>query len=150
MAKVSVAEQAWLAGLFDGEGCVYYHANKESFLLRIRCGIGMTCFNTMDRVSQLLDQEGIAYQWGEQQTLKGKIVHVIHIARFEMVTKFCDLVLPYSITKKSDLEAARLAVEIIERAGPFPRGHRSEARSVAHASALSHLREEIPPRYRRR
>lgn len=135
MAKIKPVEAAWLAGLFDGEGNVQHRLNNRNGLA-IRFRIGMTCCTTMLRVSDLLDQEGIRAPWYEQQMLTGKIIFTVEVGAKESVRRFANLILPYMLTKKGEVEAALVALDLIDTQG--------------HEVATTYIKEAIPPRYRKR
>lgn len=134
--KIKQHEAAWLAGLFDGEGCVVYRADKSGYLV-VRLRLGMTHAETILRASDLCSQEGIKTNWYEQALPSGKIIFTMEVGARRAVMALCALILPYSVTKASDLQAASTAVSMVVSSGE-------------HVEALQHLADQIGPRYRRR
>ena len=127
--KLKEVEIAWMAGLFDGEGCVYFRKTPSN-TLAVRLRIGMTSFDAFVRFSDLLAQAEIKSNWYEQGLPSGKIVFTVEVAARQAVVKAVDLLAPFSITKRAELEAARVAVLMDE-------------------GGFEYLRELIPPRYKR-
>lgn len=136
MAKViTEVEQAWLAGLFDGEGCVSFrNNNRDGFQVVMR--IGMTCFDAIVRFSDLLEQEGVHNTWHEQVLPSGKIIFVCAIQRQAAVGDLCRLLMPYSIVKRNDMDAALEVLSLV-----------SDKR---YSQAREYVQQTVPVRYRGR
>ena len=94
-------EKAWLAGLFDGEGCVWSRWPKR---MNVVTEIKMTHKATIERVNQLFPGRlavGHLYGW----SIKPQF-------RWTLDTKgtkeFLNALMPYLVTKKREAEIALL------------------------------------------
>ena len=102
--KMRETEKAWLAGLFDGEGCVWSRIPKRSNVI---VEIKMTHKETVSRVQELfpgrfsagfLSKKGISKlpQWRWSLDTRGTKL-------------FLEMVLPYLVTKRV---AAEIAIKL--------------------------------------
>ncbi len=127
-------EYAWLAGFFDGEGCVYLKRDKprggsnRHNTYHLRLILSNTHLPTMHRVKEILDGEGII----------GKVFSVDnpkHRTRWEWrvnatkAERVLRLMLPYLVTKKEQAEIALLSRQYQQKVGamiPNPNGEQFE------------------------
>jgi hypothetical protein len=94
-------EKAWLAGLFDGEGCVWSRWPKR---MNVVTEIKMTHRQTIDRVNQLFPGNvsiGHLSGWGTKPQFRWCL-------DTRGTKEFLALVLPYLVTKKREAEIALL------------------------------------------
>jgi hypothetical protein len=100
----TVAHAAWLAGILDGEGCLTVKQSKTN---SIACVVTIETVSTsmIRRVEEILQDCGIAY-CTEGPMLRPRSTRPsirIRVHRKQAVLDFCDLVLPFSVVKQSEL-----------------------------------------------
>lgn len=98
-------EIAWLAGLFDGEGCVWSRWPKRKNVI---VEIKMTDKATIERVNELFPGRmvlGHLSGWGTKPQWRGSL-------DTRGTLSFLCLVLPYLVTKKRQ---AQIAIQLCER-----------------------------------
>lgn len=96
----------WSAGLFDGEGCIT--SSKQCNLFTLCCILTMTCRETVDRFHRITGVGTVCSipakgKWKAKWQFQAVHEDAVHIA---------NLLLPYSVTKRKQLE---LAVEYGEK-----------------------------------
>lgn len=110
--QVTTVKIAWLAGIWDGEGTL--SIVKQNKRLRKGHGEGNQGLNpkaTMENTSiliieeccKILDSLDIKYYISERKAKsnKHKDRYVVQICRLDMIVKFCDALIPYLISKRS-------------------------------------------------
>jgi len=101
---VKATDIAWLSGIIDGEGCVY--ARQISVRgLTFRITIEAVSETMIDKVREILNQCNVEYRieppiWRERST---RFAHRLKVDKKQAVYKLCNLILPYSVVKKSEL-----------------------------------------------
>lgn len=110
---ITELEKAYLAGLIDGEGCIYVDRFKDKrkknsnpgFVLRLK--ITMTCKKTIQWVHDTISKE---FECSKIFANKGyEYIHTNRKQCYEFkfakeLNKFLGYILPYSITKRSQIE----------------------------------------------
>ncbi len=100
-------EKAWLAGLFDGEGCAWSRWPKRS---NVHAEIKMSHKPTVEKVNSLFPGSFVKGQ------LSG--LNIRSQWRWRLDTKrtkeFLSLILPYLVTKRREAE---LAIRLCDRSG---------------------------------
>ena len=89
----TVQEQAYAAGLFDGEGHI-------DTLARMRMAIKMTDRDAVDFMKDVFG--GNMYQWNDTDT--GRSVYEWRASGWDGAVEVAKQILPYSVTKKHQLE----------------------------------------------
>jgi hypothetical protein len=113
---------AWLAGLFDGEGCIGFGRqsnNKE--LVTIRMMVGVTHQPTMVVVERMLEEAPIQFSSTTQRCKSGSMMYKVSVASWRGVFDLVTRLAPYSVTKKERMLLAQKAVSLMlpyEHAGP--------------------------------
>ena len=111
---ITEIEKSYLAGLIDGEGCIYVDRYRDrrnktgniSYVLRLK--ISMTCKKTIEWVREIISQE---FECGNIYTCKGKeFIFTNRKPMYEIkfsknLIKFIGYIYPYMITKKDRAEA---------------------------------------------
>ncbi|GEM_PF-2302608 len=101
---IAATDIAWLSGIIDEEGCVTArHISIRALTFRIT--IESVSAVMIDRVRDILHQRGIEYRmegpvWRERST---RPAHRVKVDKKQDVWRLCNLILPYSVVKKSEL-----------------------------------------------
>jgi len=101
---VTDMDVAWLSGIIDGEGCITAkRCSERALAFRI----------TIETVSEAMIAKArcILYQLGVEHKLEGPLwrerstrpSYRVRIQKKHAVLRLCDLVLPYSVVKSSEL-----------------------------------------------
>lgn len=108
---LSVAEAAWLAGIFDGEGCISFtRRNKgsatpcvsvcntsKSMIMKI-CMLYRECEIAFDVTDRLINHP------------TKKPIYVVRVSRLKSVIKLTDEIIPYLVNKRVQAELVRESV----------------------------------------
>lgn len=113
--QVTTEKIAWLSGIWDGEGTFsivkqYVHATKNSnFGLNPKVTMENTSSELLEESCKILDSIGITYYISEREprSEKHKKSYVLQICRLDMIIKFCDVLIPYLISKKAQASLLR-------------------------------------------
>lgn len=137
MARVKRREVAWAAGLFDGEGCVYFKNRKPS---SCQLRVGMTHEPTIARLVDIFSALGAKpYLWqGPVSNGGDKTYFIVTISRRYDVALLAKELIRYSTTKKEELEIALAAASRVIN---------GEGMAEVNADMLSSL---PPPKYKRK
>lgn len=123
---------AWLAGAFEGEGCVYAYFKSQTnpnCTSRMTLTMGATIYNThplfIARITEVLAELGIPFNYIVSQRKNGdRPGAAINIQGKGRAKKFYKTVLPYLASKKKQAE---LVLELIEyRESLVSRNHGSK------------------------
>jgi len=110
-----IADLAWLAGIIDGEGCIF--ARKVNKVANVDCRVAIQAasIRMIDDVSRIYDRYGIAYT-REMRTRPrhNRSMHKVDIWRRAHVCKLLRLLLPYLRVKDREAEV------VLEWFGKFP------------------------------
>jgi len=109
-------ERAWLAGFFDGEGCVHTGKSSSSKHYRLCIKIGQSFPGVLYYIKDLLG-------YGQVRSYYTKLypAHFLDLHSKDEHIKFIKTILPYSIVKKEQLETA---LEFLQNVHDKPHGHR--------------------------
>lgn len=136
---MKTTDAAWAAGLFDGEGSVWYTFNaKKGQTLNCALHLRMTCPLAVGKWAELFEGEGINVVRYESVLSSGKVLYgaqVGGITNFPVATR---LLRPYLTTKAVQVDAVNAAIASITR-HPL----RSQARRDAHRHAYERVRAEM-------
>lgn len=108
---------AWVAGIFEGEGCIAF-TGKNSVCLTI----GMTDLDIIDRIHIATGEVGNRY---EQSSSRAKTLYVWQLSRKGLVVPFLESIMPWLGLRRSEK-----AIGALERLTKIPnegfcyRGHR--------------------------
>lgn len=106
-------EIAWLAGIVDGEGCIYGHrinqgryATGGNICIEVR--IQATSLAMINKIAEICDGIGVIYsiensRWLAKST---KPAHRICIGRAAEVSRFLTAIFPYLVVKQREAEVA--------------------------------------------
>ena len=105
---VTETEIAWLAGILDGEGCITAKKPSPS-ALTFRVTFESVSEAMIKKVRSVLDELGVDYvvdgpkrrPWSTRPSFR------VRIQKKEDVLQFCDLILPFSVVKRSELELVK-------------------------------------------
>jgi intein/homing endonuclease len=106
----SEANLAYLAGIVDGEGCIYICKNKSNSEYTKRIVISNTNLELINKIKSMLEIEGIKskiYRSGNNarnQHPNWKIGYGIYITDNENILKFMYKIIDYLIAKKKNAE----------------------------------------------
>ena len=105
---VTATDLAWLAGIIDGEGCITARQNSIRSL-GFRVTIESVSTVMIEKVRNILHQCDVEYRtegpmWRERSTRPS---HRVKVDKKQAVQKLCNLILPYSVVKKSELTLVR-------------------------------------------
>lgn len=108
-------ELSWVAGLFDGEGCVRLHIDKEnSGSKRLRISLiamlGMVHKPTITRLRDLVNVGNVYVKNGRNGLRKQFVWRAVS----SEAKVFLESILPYSVTKREQIEMAIHAQDVIE------------------------------------
>lgn len=113
---------AWLAGLIDGEGCLYglhktsQHASKASAdnRIEIKLEIHSASSRMIDAVSDILDTAGIVChrEKPKHQPLSTRPAHRLRVINKCALRDLLKLLLPYLVVKRPEAE---LVLSFLER-----------------------------------
>jgi hypothetical protein len=141
----SKTDQAWFAGLVDGEGCFTFSWQRTLHLAFI---LGMTHERTIQRASVILEHAGVP------QTMKiraksaadkpeWKTFYEIRVQNFDGVLRVCEFIRPFSVTK---FQYAEEFADVIRQIQRTPVGNRSESlRGPVHETAYQRLMKSFRP-----
>ena len=108
MAKVAVTKLAWLAGILDGESCITAkRCSRNAVAFRIT--VEAVSEAMISAVMQLLVQFGVEYKT-EPPTMRRnstRPAYRVRVQKKQAVAKLCDLMLPYSVVKRAELELVK-------------------------------------------
>ena len=116
MSTPSPTDFAYIAGYFDGEGYFHTTANRQRNNLGIGWALGVavrietTDLQTLDWIFDTLRAAGMkgGHRWQkERRTNVGTLYGFITWARRDDVALFCELVGPYLINKRQQMELIR-------------------------------------------
>lgn len=109
---------AWLAGFWDGEGCIRLSPRKPkggNNWIVPELSVTNTHLQTMEKMSKILTELEIGHHLAEMHRLHNRLNHRkcyrIMIAGQKRTKKFLDLIIPYLITKK---EQAKTCKEFVD------------------------------------
>ena len=101
---------AWLAGFFDGEGCVYLKRDRQrsgNFSYHVRIIFSNTHLPTLHRVKEILDGEGIISRvFGTSTKWRTRWELRVNATK---ATRVLEKMLPYLVTKREQAEIALLS-----------------------------------------
>jgi len=137
-------EKAYLAGLIDGEGCIYVdrylekRTGKYGYCLRMK--IAMTCLKTLTSVRDTVSKfYKCNLHIGKGKKFdKWKQSYVFAFSTQDL-SRFCEDILPYMVTKK---ERCKLAIEFSKSVFQNNRRGRSGA-FLPLPDTLRKMKEEI-------
>jgi hypothetical protein len=110
----SETEVSWLAGLLDGEGCIYVrfvnvgrYKSNPSGNLEMRVEVHSASCRMIDAVADIYDRMSVGYvrhkpKW---QALSTRITHKIQVNRKASVETLLERVLPYLRVKDEEARA---------------------------------------------
>lgn len=112
--QVTVEQICWIAGIWDGEGSFSIvrqntkNTNKP-FGLNPKITMENTSAEMIDECCKILDGSKIFFYITERKIRSGnhKQAYVLQICRIDMIVKFCNLLIPYLITKKAQASLLR-------------------------------------------
>lgn len=127
--KISKTELGWLAGIIDGEGCIYARINKHNKSIRklrtngvyvIRMGVSITNTDVflIREVSRICEQMkvGFAYSTKPPRAPRKGVISII-IEGKGRCKKLLSSILPYLINKKSQAEVLLELIKYRESLG---------------------------------
>ena len=120
--KLTASEKAWLAGFFDGEGCVHVAQKPKSGRKRkishprLLIKIGQKFPGILRHIINLLGYGEVRKAYG-----KNRDAYYITFLSKDEIAQFTKTILPYSITKKDQLVAA---IEFLKNVSDKPNGSR--------------------------
>jgi hypothetical protein len=107
-------KKAWLAGIWDGEGTFSivrqnrreYRNREMKFGLTPKLTMENTSVDIIDECCLILDQLNIAYYISDRKegSKKHKRRYVVQVCRFTEIVKFCEMISPFIVSKKLQLE----------------------------------------------
>ena len=101
MNTLRPVERAYIAGFFDGEGCITHYSNKRG---RPRISMGQKEPEVLHRIQTMLGY-GNVRSYSPSNSLHR--YWRLDIAREEWMKHFINTVLPYSIVKRKKLREAK-------------------------------------------
>jgi len=109
---VAATDLAWLGGIIDGEGCITARQNSIRSL-GFRVTVESVSVVMIDKVRDVLHQCGVEYRtegpmWRERSTRPS---HRVRVDKKQDVQKLCNLILPYTVVKKSELTLVKLYLD---------------------------------------
>lgn len=131
---MKATDAAWTAGLFDGEGHVWYRFNESSGTLGVSLRMRMTDDLAVERFASVFSAESINVVTGETILPSGKVLFMAQISGFSDFVAAAKHMLPHLTTKRVLVSATAQAVMSIQK-HPV----RSSARRCAHRSAYEQL-----------
>ena len=127
----SEAEIGWLAGIIDGEGCIYghfanRHRNSTGGNMAIEIRVESTSIAMIGKVALLCKDIGVHCTIDSNRRQKGstKESHRVNITRRDEVLKFLRVVRDYLVVKQSE---ADVTIAFYERFGDQRRDHSARA-----------------------
>lgn len=141
------SELAWLAGIIDGEGCIYAHLTNVG--RNLKCPTGTLTFRIevhtvsgrmVDAMEEIYRRRGIAHHRypPKMQPLSKRPAHKIQVERKASVLRLAILVLPYLRVKDSEAKAVIEFLTRYEREAGETRS--TPAARVALIEQLRHLK----------
>jgi hypothetical protein len=146
-AMIPEKQVAWLAGIFDGEGCVVrqIHINKPI----IGLSINMTSEEAIRTVSRLFRRLGAtANVYSLNVRSEHKPRWSVEVRNTEHVIAIAIALLPHSVVKKNELQVVIKAGKVMLRARLLTKG--SKQRQALSDKAAHILTTGIPPRQKAR
>lgn len=101
----------WLGGLFDGEGSVATRLRPPSAMV-VQLTINMTDLRTIDEVDRILTGNKIRTSRTAANNEGRKRYHMLVVCDHDSITRMCYLLIPHTLTKRSELLAAKQAIAI--------------------------------------
>jgi len=103
MNRVTKTQAAYIAGFFDGEGCVSTKSNRNS---HPRITLAQKDRGVLDYIVEILG-------YGEVYKNSRILIDIMRINSKSCQTHFIKLVLPYSVVKRSQLEVALKLLDLV-------------------------------------
>lgn len=115
--RVPKTERAWMAGLFDGEGCVSHHTRSRTVSLYVRLTVKMTSAPAIDRFSSLVELTGCCLgRYQRDYGPAGKTMYTCVAQNASAIVALILLVRPYATVKAEELDFAFKAM-LLKRDG---------------------------------
>lgn len=107
-------EAAWLAGIFDGEGCLGYYVSATGKRSKMSVQIRMSHLPTILKIRDLLGyQDKNIYE----DRRRDKTVYGLQFASTQCI-RFLEVILPYCLTKRQEVEEILSNLELIRTTRP--------------------------------
>lgn len=125
-------EKAWLAGFFDGEGCIHPISYKKKGPTGIRITLGQKFPNVLYYIKGLL-------KFGQVNLRNNRRTHSFQVANKTQCQRFIEIILPYSIVKRKQLEIGLQYIKLIGSVG-YPATKENHIRRIELAKELKRLK----------
>lgn len=102
--RVSKEDRVYIAGFFDGEGCISSHINRN-----VKIIIAQKFPNILRHIYEVIKLGKI---WECYSHTQSSLSYQLRVTSQKQVRNFIDLILPYTLIKKRQLE---IAIKLMNR-----------------------------------